>query len=75
MLIRPFLVSWILDRSLPEEVIFSDHLQQFKSHLPPFQMMLQGLNIMIVSDPVLNSSVNLLKEVIFRYNIKHNIRD
>ncbi|XP_043096568.1 protein shortage in chiasmata 1 ortholog [Puntigrus tetrazona] len=62
---------WLLDGvesnlSLQEEVIFSDHLQQFKIHLPPFQMMLQRLNIMIVSDPVFNSSVNLLEEVIFR---------
>uniref|UniRef100_A0A9J8B2D7 Protein shortage in chiasmata 1 ortholog n=1 Tax=Cyprinus carpio carpio TaxID=630221 RepID=A0A9J8B2D7_CYPCA len=53
--------------SLPEEVIFSDCLQQFKSHLPPFQRMLQRLSIMIVSDPVHNSSVNLLEEVIFRH--------
>ncbi|KAK2910950.1 hypothetical protein Q8A67_003083 [Cirrhinus molitorella] len=55
------------DLSLPEEVIFSDHLQQFRSHLPPFQTMLQRLNIITVSDPVLNSSVNLLEEVIFRH--------
>ncbi|XP_073696221.1 protein shortage in chiasmata 1 ortholog [Garra rufa] len=54
------------DLCLPEEVIFSDHLQQFKSHLPPCQTMLQRLNIMTVSDPVFNSSVNLLEEIIFR---------
>ncbi|XP_059405510.1 protein shortage in chiasmata 1 ortholog isoform X1 [Carassius carassius] len=60
------------DLSLPEEVIFSDPLQQFKGHLPPFQRMLQRLSIMIVSDPVHNSSVNLLEEVIFRHCASYN---
>ncbi|KAK7164019.1 hypothetical protein R3I94_002670 [Phoxinus phoxinus] len=55
------------DLTLPEEVIFGDHLQRFKSHMPPFQTMLQRLKIMAVSDPVLNSSVNLLQGVVFRY--------
>ncbi|XP_050965415.1 protein shortage in chiasmata 1 ortholog [Labeo rohita] len=55
------------DLSLPEEVIFSDHLQKFKSHLPPFQTMLQRMDIITVSDPVLNLSGNLLEEVIFRH--------
>ncbi|XP_051750781.1 protein shortage in chiasmata 1 ortholog isoform X3 [Ctenopharyngodon idella] len=55
------------DLTLPEEVIFGDHLQRFKSHLPPFQTMLQRLKIMTVSDPVLNSSVNLLEGLVFRH--------
>ncbi|XP_067263701.1 protein shortage in chiasmata 1 ortholog [Chanodichthys erythropterus] len=55
------------DLTLPEEVIFGHHLQRFKSHLPPFQTMLQRLKIMTVSDPVLNSSVNLLEGLVFRH--------
>ncbi|XP_067295641.1 protein shortage in chiasmata 1 ortholog isoform X2 [Pseudorasbora parva] len=55
------------DLTLPEEVIFGDHLQRFKSHLPPFQTMLHKLKVMTVSDPVLNSSVNLLEGVVFRH--------
>ncbi|XP_077097802.1 protein shortage in chiasmata 1 ortholog isoform X2 [Siphateles boraxobius] len=55
------------DLTLPEEVLLGDHLQRFKSHMPPFQAMLQRLKIMAVSDPVFNSSVNLLEEVVFRH--------
>lgn len=55
------------DLTLPEEVVFGDHLQRFKSHLPPFLTMLQRLKVMTVSDPVLNSSVNLLEGVVFRH--------
>ncbi|XP_048044714.1 protein shortage in chiasmata 1 ortholog isoform X1 [Megalobrama amblycephala] len=55
------------DLTLPEEVIFGDHLQRFKSYVPPFQTMLQRLKIMTVSDPVLNSSVNLLEGLVFRH--------
>ncbi|XP_051537287.1 protein shortage in chiasmata 1 ortholog-like [Myxocyprinus asiaticus] len=52
------------DLTLREEVIFSDHLR-FKSHLPPFQTMLQRLKIMTVSDPLLSASVTL-SDAIFR---------
>ncbi|XP_073808058.1 protein shortage in chiasmata 1 ortholog isoform X3 [Danio rerio] len=53
------------DLSLPEEVIFGENLQCFKSHLPLFQAMLQRLMIMTVSDPVLNSTVKDLERIVF----------
>lgn len=56
------------DLTLPEEVIFTDHLR-FRNHLPSVHTMLQRLKLMNVSDPFLCSSAMLSDDVIFRYTI------
>nr|XP_055054356.1 T-cell acute lymphocytic leukemia protein 2 isoform X2 [Misgurnus anguillicaudatus] len=54
------------DLTLPEDVIFADHLM-FKSHLPSIHTMLQRLKVMTVSDPLLHLSVMPSEDIIFRH--------
>ncbi|XP_045558961.1 protein shortage in chiasmata 1 ortholog isoform X1 [Salmo salar] len=56
------------DLVMPEEVLFADHLPQFRKHLPSMKAKLSRLRNLPVSDPLLSSTGGTLsEEAIFRH--------
>ncbi|XP_064792576.1 protein shortage in chiasmata 1 ortholog [Oncorhynchus masou masou] len=57
------------DLVMPEEVLFADHLPQFRKHLPSMKAKLSRLRNLPVSDPLLSSTGGTLsEEAIFRHS-------
>uniref|UniRef100_A0A8C7SJ88 Protein shortage in chiasmata 1 ortholog n=2 Tax=Oncorhynchus mykiss TaxID=8022 RepID=A0A8C7SJ88_ONCMY len=65
---------WSRDLVMPEEVLFSDHLPQFRKHLPSMKAKLSRLRNLPVSDPLLSSTGGTLsEEAIFRHCVAYEV--
>uniref|UniRef100_A0A673WVG6 Protein shortage in chiasmata 1 ortholog n=1 Tax=Salmo trutta TaxID=8032 RepID=A0A673WVG6_SALTR len=62
------------DLVMPEEVLFADHLPQFRKHLPSMKAKLSRLRNLPVSDPLLSSTGGTLsEEAIFRHCVAYEV--
>ncbi|CAB1321682.1 unnamed protein product, partial [Coregonus sp. 'balchen'] len=62
------------DLVMPEEVLFVDHLPQFRKHLPSLKAKLSRLRNLPVSDPLFSSTGGILsEEAIFRHSAAYEV--